>query len=114
MAPTIAVRLLYALSVTRFNSARSCHHGISALARMASHMRAPFGMKECGAQIGEDSQIGTVANAWRPNLQHPSAARKREVTDEDIAFFKSVLPEADVLLADGPDGSGLEAADADH
>lgn len=36
-----------------------------------------------------------------------------KVTDEDIAFFKSVLPEADVLLADDADGSGLEAYNVD-
>mmetsp|Transcript_30955 Transcript_30955/g.78916 ORF Transcript_30955/g.78916 Transcript_30955/m.78916 type:complete len:539 (-) Transcript_30955:125-1741(-) len=36
-----------------------------------------------------------------------------EVTDEDIAFFKSVLPEADVLVADDKDGSGLEAFNVD-
>ena len=35
-----------------------------------------------------------------------------KVTDEDIAFFKSVVPEADVLLADA-DGSGLEAYNVD-
>jgi len=36
-----------------------------------------------------------------------------EVTDEDIAFFKSVIPESDVLLADDKDGSGLEAFNID-
>uniref|UniRef100_A0A7S2J429 FAD-binding PCMH-type domain-containing protein n=1 Tax=Zooxanthella nutricula TaxID=1333877 RepID=A0A7S2J429_9DINO len=36
-----------------------------------------------------------------------------EVTDEDLAFFKSVLPEADVLVADDAEGGGLEAFNVD-
>lgn len=36
-----------------------------------------------------------------------------EVTEDDITFFKSVLPEADVLLADDAEGGGLEAFNVD-
>lgn len=36
-----------------------------------------------------------------------------EVNADDIAFFKSVVGETDVLLADGKDGEGLEAFNVD-